>query len=245
MVSEGEIQSPERDLSLCPNCGGLLEEQFWPYSGAVCESCDSRALDSDGRPAEDRFKNLDPPPEQPTIETGEDGTVTYHVPTSLGYFPDDDGPNPVFVDGRKCWRRYRFGGWITMLDPYGCSSLAEFYARQHRELVIPCPLCGKYLLGVGFDYAGEDAQNYPGLVCRSCDDRAVNSDGQPAVVSEGASGDNPVYIDSRKCWRLYASEFGEDDWLVSHEHLTILGSGYFDSLEELHRIREHHRRIIA
>ena len=246
MVSERELQSSEGDSSLCPNCGGHLEEHLTLYLWAVCVSCDSRALDSEGRPAEDGFRNLKAPPDQPTVETSEDGTVTLYVPASLGYFVEEDGPNPVFVDGRKCWRRYRFGGWATMLDPYGCGSLAEFYARQNGDELIPCPICGEYILGIDGDYGREDALDYPGLVCHSCDERAVNSDGQPAIVPQGASGDNPVFIHSRKCWRLYASEFGNDEWQIfRHEHVTILASDDSGSSDELRRIRGHHRREMA
>ena len=49
----------------------------------------------------------------------EDGT-----PFTANY---DRGVNPVFVHGAQCWRRYRFGGWVTMADPWFCETLAEFY----------------------------------------------------------------------------------------------------------------------
>ena len=43
---------------------------------------------------------------------------------------EDWGDNPLFIDGIKCWRRYRYGGHITMRDRFDCSAIEEFYAKH-------------------------------------------------------------------------------------------------------------------
>jgi hypothetical protein len=80
----------------------------------VCEECDERAVNADG----DTLWTSNPPEKQ----SEEDISAIVD--------PHSDGENPVFIDGHKCWRRYRFGGWKTYIDFYDCDTLREFYVRH-------------------------------------------------------------------------------------------------------------------
>ena len=99
----------------CAICGISLDSFYTQYPNPVCHKCDSRALNIDGLPPKsgmemDDYKKL-------CKETGK------------LWMPPDDGDNPVFINGKKCWRRYKFGGWITMLDKYDCKDISEFYDK--------------------------------------------------------------------------------------------------------------------
>jgi len=39
----------------------------------------------------------------------------------------DDGNNPVYIDGHRCWRRYKFGGHMAMRDDDDCPDVFAFY----------------------------------------------------------------------------------------------------------------------
>lgn len=103
----------------CSVCGAELPDPGFAlnYPNFVCDECNSRAVNADG---EDPWHGW-PPGEEPDTEPG----VIRMAP--------DHGENPVYIDGIKCWRRYRFGGHIAFRDTFDCNSLEEFYATHETD----------------------------------------------------------------------------------------------------------------
>jgi len=86
------------------------------YSNPVCDDCDRLAV---GESGDSPWHQYPPGEESPATE---DGVI---------HLGPDRGENPVYIAGAKCWRRYRFGGWITRRDAFDCESVEEFH-ELHR-----------------------------------------------------------------------------------------------------------------
>ena len=88
----------------------------------VCKECDERAVLKDGKSASEWFsKHVERLRDQDPFGY-KDKLLTHNT-----------GPNPVYIDGQKCWRRYRLGSWITMKDVYNSWSLEEFEINNFRK----------------------------------------------------------------------------------------------------------------
>lgn len=108
----------------CAICGGPLlgipRDLTRTYPNIVCEECDQKAVNEDGNPPKwgaeyrEALKKESDDPESVTV-------------------PTDAGQNPVFINDKKCWRRYKFGGFITQFDQFDCDNISEFKIKHRQE----------------------------------------------------------------------------------------------------------------
>ncbi len=98
------------NCSICSGKHDYPEKFTGMYPNLVCRQCDSRAINAHGDKAQHHGCYYD------------GGKV---VVSTI-----DNGDNPVYIEGIKCWRRYRFGGYVTMRDDFGCADIMEFYERH-------------------------------------------------------------------------------------------------------------------
>ncbi len=47
--------------------------------------------------------------------------------------PARQGDNPVFIDGIRCFRRYKMGGWLSQRDALSCDDYDEFYDTHYDD----------------------------------------------------------------------------------------------------------------
>ena len=120
MTADIEYPVGERQEE-CAICGGMLEsiagELTKSYPNLVCWECDLRAVNTWG--------------EEPAVGAAyrEKQKAKSDNPEEVSV-PSNSGENPVFIDGKKCWRRYSLGGHVTPVDEFDCESLIEFNEKH-------------------------------------------------------------------------------------------------------------------
>lgn len=102
------------DPTRCAICAMLHDNPDFAsiYLTMVCGVCGARAVNEEGVPPDH-------------------GSTNFHARGDVLVIENrgDDGDNPLFIDGRKCWRRYRFGGYITLRDMWDSPDLSKFYEQ--------------------------------------------------------------------------------------------------------------------
>ena len=108
--------------SQCAICEGQFTGSYMfaasDYENLVCRECDQRAVTEEG--SDPKFGNEYA--DRDTVTENSDGEKVIQM-------APDVGDNPVYIDGEKCWRLYKFGGFVTLWDPYDCDSMDEFSDR--------------------------------------------------------------------------------------------------------------------
>jgi len=88
------------------------------YPNLVCKECERQAVTENGEEPKQGAAYRE------KLKGESDNPESIQVPT-------DSGENPVYIDGQKCWRRYKFGGFITQVDEFNCDSLIEFKEKHY------------------------------------------------------------------------------------------------------------------
>lgn len=119
---KGEIWYPVGKRQVfCAICNGPLAMPLSKtYPNLVCNECDRQAVDEDGEEAK-----YGPAYTEKLKQKSETPEAIEHKPQR--------GDNPVFIDGYKCWRRYKFGGCVTRVDQFDCEDLPEFLERHRPD----------------------------------------------------------------------------------------------------------------
>lgn len=109
----------------CAICGRKFEDYkagfTFRFDHLVCRRCDERAVTVNGKQ-----------PEYGNEYVGRETVIEEWEEMVKIRMPPDDGDNPVFIDGKKCWRWYRFGGFVTLRDVYDCESLEKLLGTQEE-----------------------------------------------------------------------------------------------------------------
>ena len=101
----------------CSICNKKIVDSNLPayFPHYVCQECDKLAVTQEG---------------QLVLQLYNQHVSNLRTESPFGYkdilFDSNTGPNPVFIKGHKCWRRYRMGSWVTMKDVYNSRTLEEF-----------------------------------------------------------------------------------------------------------------------
>ncbi len=114
-----ENEPDDQKVAYCSICGSQLSNEDFAlnYPNFVCDECNSTAVNAEGETPWHGW----PPDKEPESKPGE-----------IQMAPDH-GENPIYINGIKCWRRYRFGGHIAFRDTFDCDTLGEFYDRHQKK----------------------------------------------------------------------------------------------------------------
>lgn len=91
---------PQEECAICGEPFERYDSEFAAgYANVVCNPCDEQAVTKQNESPKHGNEFLD-----------EDSIIDDDSETPTVRMDPDVGDNPVFIDGQKCWRRYRFGG---------------------------------------------------------------------------------------------------------------------------------------